>query len=123
MSNDLSLALVQHYRRVFGRGPERATTHAFDAGYVTFLSDVLTPHERLLAQHGRAELVCRARAAIRDAERERLTAEIQRLTGRPVLHDSFQLQPERDLAIELFWIPAGADRMGGARLERATSCL
>jgi hypothetical protein len=43
--------------------------------------------------------------AIREAERDRLIAEVQRLTGRPVLHDSFQLQPERNLAIELFWIP------------------
>lgn len=105
--NDLSTALVQLYRELFGRGPETTTTYAFDAGYVTFLRDVLAPHERVLLQGGRTDLVLQARAAIREAERERLIGEVQRVTGRPVLHDSFQFQPERDLAIELFWTPPG----------------
>src|SRR5687768_15794614 len=103
--NDLSTALVKLYREIFGRGPVKTTTYAFDAGYVTFLRDLLTPHERVLVLGGRLELVCQARVAIREAERERLIAEVQRLARRPVLHDSFQFQPERDLAIELFWIP------------------
>ena len=93
------------YREIFGRGPVKTTTYAFDAGYVTFLRDVLAPHERALVLGGRADLVRETRTAIREAERERLIAEVQRLTGRPVLHDSFQFQPERNLAIELFWIP------------------
>jgi uncharacterized protein YbcI len=103
--NDLSTALVRLYREVFGRGPVRTTTYAFDAGYVTFLRDVLLPHERRLVLSGRADLVCETRIAIREAERERLIAEVRRRTGRPVLHDSFQFQPERDQAIELFWAP------------------
>jgi uncharacterized protein YbcI len=106
--NDLSTALVKLYREIFGRGPVKTTTYAFDAGYVTFLRDLLTPHERVLVLGGRLELVCQARVAIREAERERLIAEVQRLARRPVLHDSFQFQPERDLAIELFWIPTGS---------------
>jgi uncharacterized protein YbcI len=103
--NDLSTALVKLYRELFGRGPVTTMTHAFDGGYVTFLRDVLTPHERVLVLGGRTDLVCQARAAIREAERERLIGEVQRVTGRPVLHDSFQFQPERNLAIELFWTP------------------
>ena len=103
--NDLSTALVKLYRQAFGRGPVRTATYEFDAGYVIFLRDVLLPHERVLVLRGRADLVCDARMAIREAERDRLIAEVQRLTCRPVLHDSFQLQPERDLAIELFWVP------------------
>jgi uncharacterized protein YbcI len=111
--NDLSTALVQLYRELFGRGPVRTTTHAFDAGYVTFLHDVLSAHERVLIRRGRLDLVCQARAVIREAERERLIAEVQRLTGFPVLHDAFQLQPERDLAIELFWVPTGSEHGAG----------
>jgi uncharacterized protein YbcI len=107
--NDLSTGLVKLYRELFGRGPVRTTTHAFDTGYVTFLRDVLTPHERLLVAGGRADLVRETRMAIREAARERLTAEAQRLTGWPLLDESFQFQPERDLAIELFWIPTGVD--------------
>ena len=106
--NDISTALVKLYRQIFGRGPEKAATYAFDAGYVTFLRDLLAPHERVLVLGGRPDLVCEARGTIREAERERLIAEVQRLTGRPVLHDSFQFQPERNLAIELFWIPTGS---------------
>lgn len=116
----LSTALVKFYREVFGRGPERTTTYRFEAGYVTFLRDMLVPHERTLVLRGRADLVCEARMAIREAERERLIAEIQLLTGRPVLHDSFQFQPERNLAIELFWVPTGsADGTGNTPAPRA----
>jgi uncharacterized protein YbcI len=111
--NDLSTALVKLYREIFGRGPVKTTTYAFDAGYVTFLRDILPPHEHALVLGGRPDLVWQARVAIREAERERLTAEVQRLTGRPVLHDSFQFQPERDLAIELFWIPTGSEDSAG----------
>ena len=96
------------YRQIFGRGPEKVTTYAFDAGYVTFLRDLLAPHERVLVLGGRPDLVCQSRAAIREAEREGLIVEVQRLTGRPVLHSSFQFQPEQNLAIELFWIPNGS---------------
>jgi len=111
--NDLSTALVKLYRELFGRGPQTTTTHAFDAGYITFLREVLVPHERILVLGGRTDLVCQARAAIREAERERLIGEVQRVTGRPVLHDSFQFQPERNLAIELFWTPTGSEEGPG----------
>jgi uncharacterized protein YbcI len=111
--NDLSTALVKVYRELFGRGPVTTTTYAFSAGYVTFLRDVLAPHERLLVVGGRTDLVCEARAAIREAERERLISEVQRVTGQPVLHDSFQFQPERNLAIELFWTPTGSEEGPG----------
>ena len=111
--NDLSTALVKLYRELFGRGPVTTTTYAFDAGYVTFLRDVLIPHERILVLGGRTDLVCQARAAIREAERERLIGEVQRVTGRPVLHDSFQFQPELNLAIELFWTPTGFEEGPG----------
>jgi len=37
-----------------------------------------------------------------------------------VLHDSFQFQPERDLAIELFWVPTGsADGAGNTPAPQA----
>ena len=111
--NELSTALVKLYRELFGRGPVTTTTHAFDAGYVTFLRDVLVPHERILVLGGHTDLVCQTRAAIREAERERLVGEVQRVTGRTVLHDSFQFQPERNLAIELFWTPTGSEEGPG----------
>jgi uncharacterized protein YbcI len=111
--NEISTALVKLYREIFGRGPVKTTTYAFDLGYVTFLRDLLAPPERVLVMSGRRDIVCEARAAVRQAERERLIAEVQRITGRPVLHDSFQFQPERNLAIELFWLPPGPEDGGG----------
>src|SRR5215207_3658730 len=95
--NDLSTALVKVYREIFGRGPVKTTTYAFDVGYVTFLHDLLTPQERALVLAGRPDLVCQARVAIREAERDRLIAEVQGLTDRPVLQDAFQFQPEWNL--------------------------
>ena len=44
--NHLSTALVKLYREIFGRGPVRTATYAFEAGYVTFLRDLLAPQER-----------------------------------------------------------------------------
>ena len=118
--NHLSTALVKLYRQLFGRGPVKTTTYAFEAGYITFLHDFLLPHERALVLGGRPDLVCETRMAVRAAQRERLIAEVQRLTGRPVLHDSFQFQPERNLAIELFWVPTGsADGAGNTPAPQA----
>jgi uncharacterized protein YbcI len=114
--DQLSTALVKFYRELFGRGPEKTATHVFDGGYVTFLRDVLVPHERSLILSGRADLVRETRLALREAKREQLLAEVQHVTGHPVLHDSFQFQPERNLAIELFWIPTGAED-GGANTQ------
>ena len=111
--NELSTALVGLYRELFGRGPVSTTTYAFEAGYVTFLRDVLAAHERVLVIGGRSDLVVQARAAIRETARERLIGEVQRVTDRPVLHDSFQFQPERNLAIELFWTPPGSEEGAG----------
>jgi uncharacterized protein YbcI len=111
--NQLSTALVKLYRELFGRGPVKTATYAFDAGYVTFLRDVLAPQERVLVLGGRADLVRETRMAVREAEREQLIAEVQRVTGYPVLHDSFQFQPERNLAIELFWTPTGSEDGAG----------
>ena len=87
--NDISTALVQLYRELFGRGPVTTTTYAFDSGYVTFLRDILAPHERVLMIGGRTDLVTEARAASREGARERVVVEVQLVTGRPVLHDSF----------------------------------
>jgi uncharacterized protein YbcI len=111
--NHLSTALVKFYRELFGRGPVKTATHVFDGGYVTFLRDVLAPHERSVILSGRADLVRETRLALREAKREPLLAEVQRVTGHPVLHDSFQFHPERNLAIELFWIPTGSEDGGG----------
>src|SRR5215216_6250810 len=119
--NHLSTALVKLYREIFGRGPVKTTTYAFEAGYITFLRDLLVPHERALVLGGRPDLVCETRMAIRAAQRERLIAEVQRLTGRPVLHDSFQFQPERNLAIELFWVPTARGPGPGASPSPAAS--
>jgi uncharacterized protein YbcI len=113
--SQLAATLGRLYREIFGRGPVKTTTHTFDAGYVTFLSGVLAPYERVLVRSGRASLVRDTRITIREAERERLVAEVQRLTGQPVLHDSFQFQPEQNLAIELVWIPSGSEHADGDR--------
>jgi uncharacterized protein YbcI len=103
--NDLSTALMTHYRQLFGRGPATIATYEFSAGYVAFLHGVLSPHERFLALNGRADLVREMRTAIREAESGRLIADVRRVTGRPVRHEAFQLEPGDDLAIELFWAP------------------
>jgi uncharacterized protein YbcI len=113
--NDLSTALVRLYRELFGRGPVTTATYAFDAGYVTFLRDILVPHERALVIGDRTDLVTQSRTVIREAQRQRLIGEVQRVTGLPVLHDSFQFQPERNLAVELFWTPPGSEEIRSSR--------
>ena len=105
LRREISTALAMIYRESFGRGPRTTATYEFGAGYVTFLGEVLHPHERLLVRTGRADLVVEGWTVIREAERGSVTAELQRITGHAELRDSFQLQPERDLAIELFWAP------------------
>ena len=58
VSNAVSTGLVKLYREIFGRGPVKTTTYAFDAGYVTFLRDLLTPQERFLVLGVVAPISC-----------------------------------------------------------------
>jgi uncharacterized protein YbcI len=118
--NDLSTALMTHYRRAFGRGPATIATYEFGAGYVVFLHGVLSRHERFLARNGRGDLVREMRTAIREAESGGLMADVQRVTGRPVRHDAFQVKPGDDLAIELFWAPRESAGDAG---RPATGCF
>jgi uncharacterized protein YbcI len=123
LRGEISKALAMIYRESFGRGPTSTTTYEFCGGYVTFLGEVLQPHERTLVRTGRADLVVEAWTVIREAGRSSVTAELQRITGHAELRDSFQLQPERDLAIELFWAPGTAadpPAVGGQIIQAST---
>ena len=60
LRGEISTALAMIYRKSFGRGPTSTATYEFGAGYVTFLGEVLQPHERALVRTGRADLVVEA---------------------------------------------------------------
>ncbi|MET0554226.1 MAG: Na-translocating system protein MpsC family protein [Vicinamibacteria bacterium] len=81
---DVSTALVQLYRRFYGRGPTRAKT-IFDADVLTtVLAEIFTTVEETLVDRGRHELVTGVRAAFQEAMRHEFIATVEARTGREV---------------------------------------
>jgi uncharacterized protein YbcI len=98
----VSTALVQLYRRFYGRGPTRSHTIAENDILTTVLEDILTTVERTLLERGRKELVVEMRTAFQAAMAADFIAEVERVTGRPVVAFSSGVDVDREVATETF---------------------
>ena len=108
----ISDAVVRITADYTGRGPTRARTTINDEWVFVTLSDILTKGERKLATTGRAQFVRDTRKAFQDAMRDEFVAEIEALTGRPVIAFLSDNHIDPDVAIEAFELEAGADADG-----------
>ena len=81
---DVSTALVQLYRRFYGRGPTRAKTICDGNVLTTVLADIFTTVEQTLVDRGRGELVTGVRTAFQAAMRHEFIATVEVHTGRTV---------------------------------------
>ena len=81
---DVSTALVQLYRRFYGRGPTRAKTICDGNVLTTVLADIFTTVEQTLVDRGRGELVTGVRSAFQAAMRHEFIATVEVHTGRTV---------------------------------------
>ena len=102
----ISQAMVKLYATYYGKGATQAKTYAFDNVVVTVLRDVLTTVEQTLLDAGREEQVRELRLAFQDALRPRFVDAVELLTGRPVESFMSQVDPQANLAAEIFILQA-----------------
>ena len=99
---DVSTALVQLYRRFYGRGPTRAKTISDGDVITTVLADIFTTVEQTLVDRGRHDLVTGVRVAFQDAMRHEFVATVEAHTGREVASFTSGVDIEHGVATETF---------------------
>jgi uncharacterized protein YbcI len=99
---DVSTALVQLYRRFYGRGPTRAKTISDGNVITTVLADIFTTVEQTLVDRGRHDLVTGVRVAFQDAMRHEFVATVEAHTGREVASFTSGVDIEHGIATETF---------------------
>jgi uncharacterized protein YbcI len=99
---DVSTALVQLYRRFYGRGPTRAKTISDGNVVVTVLADIFTTVEQTLVDRGRTDLVTGVRLAFQEAMRHEFIATVEAHTGREVESFTSGVDVEHAIATETF---------------------
>lgn len=99
----LANQVIRTYKRVFGRGPTKASVErAGDDCVVVHLRDFLTVPERVLVDRGHARLVADARRVLHDSIAIALASAAERATGRDVTAVALRLDPLSGTAAEVF---------------------
>jgi uncharacterized protein YbcI len=115
---DVSTALVQLYRRFYGRGPTRAKTVAEGDVLTTVLAEIFTTVEETLVERGHSDLVVGVRASFQNAMRHEFITAVEVITGRTVQAFSSGLDVDHAVATETFVfepLDASAPSTGPAR--------
>ena len=87
---------------MFGRGPTKARSYLQRDFALCVLQDVFTQAERTLIDTGSAEHVRDTRVKFQDALRDEFISIAERVTGRTVRVFISQVDPDTDVAAELF---------------------
>jgi len=117
---EISNAIVQLYKELFGRGPTRARSHwVGQDAIVVVLEDTLTPAERNLVKLGEHQRLRDTRMCFQYATVKEFCEPVERITGRKVRSFLSALDTAVDgLAVETFVLhPPGYD--GPSRSEGA----
>ena len=118
---EITRSVVRLHKEYLGHGPTKARTYIGDDLVVCVLQGGFSKAERTLLDHGRNGAVIDQRQALDEALRQPLSDMIERLVERRVVGFTSAVQLDGELSTVVFLLsPTG---MGGARLERATSCL
>jgi len=87
---------------MYGRGPTKARSYLQRDFALCVLQEVFTQAERTLVATGSGEHVRDTRLKFQDALREEFVSIAERVTGRTVRVFLSQVDPEADVAAELF---------------------
>src|SRR3712207_374528 len=102
LRSSISEAVSRIHAEYYGKGATRARTYGYDNLVVCVLRDVLTRVEQTLVDQERSQAVRDVRLTFQQAMRDRFIAAVEDLTGRRVESFMSQVDPERDLAVEVF---------------------
>jgi len=98
----LSREIVQLHARMYGRGPTKARSYLQRDYALCILQEIFTQAERMLIQTGSGEHVRDTRLKFQDAVRDEFITIAERVTGRTVRVFISQVDPDTDIAAELF---------------------
>jgi uncharacterized protein YbcI len=102
---ELSNAMVQLYKELFGRGPTKArTSYAGPDLLVTTLENSLTRIERTMAEAGEYERLRDLRMHFQYLGEDNFVGIVERITGRKVRAFVSGMDTKRDVASELFYL-------------------
>jgi uncharacterized protein YbcI len=105
MSLEISDEMVQLYKQLFGRGPERARTYFAGPDIVVCsLEKTLTPAERTMADMGEHQRLRETRLFFQHAREGDFRAAVQRITGRRVRGFLSGTDTIEDLSCEVFYL-------------------
>jgi uncharacterized protein YbcI len=98
----ISTELVRLHYRFYGKGPHKAKSFFVDDTVLCLLRGGLTTAERTLVDEGNANGVRRLRDDLGKAMDAPAKAIVSKATGRRVIARVSQVQPDVDLAVEVF---------------------
>jgi uncharacterized protein YbcI len=102
---EITNAMVQLYKEVFGRGPTRArTNYAGPDTLIATVRDSLTPAEQAMLDLGEHQRVREIRMFFQHASEKDFTETVERITGRKVWAFVSGMDTKRDVASEVFYL-------------------
>jgi uncharacterized protein YbcI len=102
---EITNAMVQLYKELFGRGPTKArTAYAGPDTLIATIRDSLTPAEQAMLDLGEHQRVREIRMFFQHASENDFTETVERITGRKVWAFVSGVDTERDVSAEVFYL-------------------
>ena len=98
----ISNEMVRAQKKFFGKGPTEAKSYLVDDLLFIVMRGGMTTAEKTMLQFGQQDQVRQFRQLFENEMTQRLTAMIERLTGRKVLTYQSQVLFEPDIVVEMF---------------------
>jgi uncharacterized protein YbcI len=102
---EITNAMVQLYKEIFGRGPTKArTNYAGPDTLVATIRDSLTPAEQAMLDLGEHQRVREMRMFFQHASESDFKETVERITGRKVWAFVSGTDTDRDVSTEVFYL-------------------
>lgn len=105
----ISNEMVRAQKEFFGKGPTEAKSYLVDDLLFIVMRGGMTTAEKTMLDFGQQDQVRQFRQLFENEMTQRLTAMIERLTGRKVLTYQSQVMFEPDIVVEMFVFDSDAD--------------
>ena len=102
LRQDISNAIVGHYKEHLGRGPVRCRTYLEPDLVIVILGGGYTAGEQTMLEAGKWYAVRNTRQIWQDSMQERFVTSIEELTGRKVAAFMSANRQDPDFAVEMF---------------------
>ena len=109
----ITTAMVQLHRRYYGKGPTEAKTYAINDTILCMLHGGFTTVEKTLMADGKGDEVERIRRSFQRTMEQRFIHVVEGTLQRNVIGYMSQVHAGPDVAVELFMLEPGDDKLVG----------